>query len=140
MATSPTHDDIGRPLSPPPLKALMRESLKLKRNMYPFKKLKKRRRRRRTKLIMTKNKKIAMVRPLIVSADSSSTIKYYIDPSRSQPSNVMNTVDNNSIDRSDDSSNSNNVSPPELIDVTPVPSDDNDFWNDDASNLNLNPE
>jgi len=101
--------------------------------MYPFKKSKKR--VRRIKLTMT-NKKVAMVNPSIKSADSSSSIRYYIDKRR-RPEDVVQTVVKNNAVISDDSSISDNISPSGPIDTTPVPSD-NECWNDDENAKNTN--
>ncbi|XP_026807672.1 uncharacterized protein LOC113550172 isoform X1 [Rhopalosiphum maidis] len=128
LAASPTHDDFGRPLSPPPLKALMRETLKFKRNMYPFKRSKV-----RTKLKMEK-KKVAKVTPSI-KATNSSTIEYYISRHRLADLPIEETP--NSFSRSDFSSNNDNdrtekmnTPPRPTREVTPVPSD-TECWNDD---------
>lgn len=131
LAASPTHDEGGRPLSPPPLKALMRETLRLKRNMYPFKKSK-----MRTKLTMV-NKKVATVYPS-VKTTSSSTTEYYISRHRIEDSSLLleNTA-NSSISMSDlpnsniDHNRSGRITPPRpMREITPVPSD-NECWNDD---------
>jgi len=128
LAASPTHDDFGRPLSPPPLKALMRETLKFKRNMYPFKKSKV-----HTKLKMEK-KKVAKVTPSI-KATNSSTIEYYISRHRLADLPIEETP--NSFSRSDFSSNNDNdgtekmnTPPRPTREVTPVPFD-TECWNDD---------
>ncbi|CAH1726400.1 unnamed protein product [Aphis gossypii] len=126
LAASPTHDDVGCPLSPPPLKALMRETLKFKRNMYPFKKSK-----LRAKLKMEK-KKVAKVIPSI-KATNSSVIEYYI--SRKRFANLP--VEESPINTSNSSSNNDNDSiekmstpPRPTRELTPVPSD-NECWSDD---------
>jgi len=109
---------------------LMRETLNLKCNKYPF--MKSKRMRRTTKLTM-KKKKVAMVNPLIKSTESSSSIKYYIGKRCSEDSNKVETaVSDHNVVRSDDSSNSENILSPGLIDLTPVPSD-NDCWNEDEN-------
>jgi hypothetical protein len=131
LATSPTHDDNGRPLSPPPLKKLMREMLKFKRNMYPFKKSKV-----RTKFTMV-NKKVATVTPSIKTT-TSSVIEYYISRQRLEDLPIIDTF-NNSVLRSDDSLNDTddqnipgkNTTPPRPArELTPVPSD-SECWHDD---------
>jgi len=126
LAASPTHDDVGRPLSPPPLKALMRETLKFKRNMYPFKKSKV-----RAKLKMEK-KKVAKVTPSI-KATNSSVIEYYI--SRKRLANLP--IEETPINTSNSSSNNDNdiiekmsTPPRPTRELTPVPSD-NECWSDD---------
>lgn len=132
LATSPMHDDVDRPLSPPPIKALMREALKLKRNMYPFKKSKV-----RTKLKMV-DKKVAKVTPVIKDTNSS-VIEYYISRHR------LEVLPNNNVKLFDDSPNSDNdnnrsgqiVPLRPTRDVTPVPSD-NECWNDDDNNTKDN--
>ncbi|XP_022166091.1 uncharacterized protein MAL13P1.304-like isoform X2 [Myzus persicae] len=128
LAASPTHDDLGCPLSPPPLKTLMRETLKFKRNMYPFKRSKV-----RTKLTMVK-KKVAKVTPSIKETNPS-VIEYYI--SRRRLADLpIGEVPNSSFLSSDHSSNNNegtekNSTPPRPTrEVTPVPSD-TECWNDD---------
>lgn len=137
LATSPTHDDNGRPLSPPPLKTLMREMLKLRRNMYPLKKSKV-----RAKFTMV-NKKVATVTPSIKTT-TSSVIEYYISRQRLEDLPIIDTF-NNSVLRSDDSLNSDNnddqntpgknTTPPRPArELTPVPSD-NECWHDD-DNIN----
>ncbi|XP_008186499.1 protein PFC0760c isoform X2 [Acyrthosiphon pisum] len=129
LAASPTHDDVGRPLSPPPLKRLMRETLKFKRNMYPFKKTKV-----RTKLTMVK-KKVAKVTPSIKETNPS-VIEYYISRRRLGDLPIGETP-NSSFLSSNHSSNTNNEStekmstpPRPTREVTPVPSD-TECWNDD---------
>ncbi|VVC36636.1 Hypothetical protein CINCED_3A022541 [Cinara cedri] len=72
QATSPTHDKASRSMSPPPLKKLMRETLKLKHSMYPLNRSK-----IRVKLNMLK-KKVAKVLPVVKDPTSSSVIEYYI--------------------------------------------------------------
>jgi len=134
LAASPTHDEVGRPLSPPPLKRLMRETLKFKRNMYPFKKTKV-----RTKLTMVK-KKVAKVTPSIKETNSS-VIEYYI--SRRRLTDLpIGEIPNSSFLSSDHSSNNNNertekmsTPPRPTREVTPVPSD-TECWNDDDTNKN----
>lgn len=130
LAASPTHGDNDRPLSPPPLKALMRETLKYKRNLYPLKKLK-----MRTKVTMVNKKKVATVNPSIKFPSSSDTIEYYISRRSVDPNlNITETFV-----RSDDSSNNSDIghhsndriSSTRLArEVTPVPLD-NECWNDE---------
>lgn len=133
LAASPTHDKSGRPLSPTPLKALMRETLKLKRNMYPFKKSV----LRRTRLMM--QKKVATVSPLVKS--TSSDPEYYISRHHAHYLTVAEMAASSSVKVSNDSpldsdddhqhSNVKIASPPRPPrEVTPVPSD-NECWNDD---------
>lgn len=129
LAASPTHDDVGRPLSPPPLKRLMREALKFKRNMYPFKKTKV-----RTKLTMVK-KKVAKVTPS-VKETNSSVIEYYISRRRLADFPTE-EISNTSVLSSDHLSNNNNertekmsTPPRPTREVTPVPSD-TECWNDE---------
>lgn len=130
LAASPTHDDNGRPLSPPPLKALMRETLKYKRNLYPLKKSKV-----RTKVTIVNKRKIATVNPSIKFPSSSDTIEYYI----SRPRFDSDFIITETSVMSDDSSNNSDIghysndkiSPSRIArEVTPVPSD-NECWNDD---------
>jgi len=129
LAASPTHDDFGHPLSPPPLKRLMRETLKFKRNMYPFKKTKV-----RTKLTMVK-KKVAKVTPSIKETNPS-VIEYYM--SRHRLADLpIGQIPNSSFLSSHHSSNNNNertekmsTPPRPTREVTPVPSD-TEGWNDD---------
>lgn len=128
LAASPTHDDVGRPLSPPPLKALMREILKFKRNMYPFKKSK-----MRTKLTMV-NKKVATVTPSI-KATTSSVIEYYVSQRRLEDLPIAETTvfrSNNSPNSDNDDHTSVKISTPPrpARELTPVPSD-NECWDDD---------
>lgn len=128
LAASPTHDDVGRPLSPPPLKALMREVLKLKRNMYPFKRSKV-----RTKLTMV-NKKVATVTPSI-KATTSSVIEYYVSQRRLEDLPIAETTvfgSNNSpnSDNGDHTSEKISTPPRPTRELTPVPSD-NECWDDD---------
>ncbi|XP_025192998.1 protein PF14_0175-like isoform X2 [Melanaphis sacchari] len=129
LAASPTHDDIGCPLSPPPLKALMRETLKFKRNMYPFKKSK-----LRTKLKMEK-KKVAKVTPSIKTTNPS-IIEYYVSRQRLADIPIDETL-KNVILRCDFSSNNDNnrternsTPPRPTRELTPVPSD-TECWNDE---------
>lgn len=134
LAASPTHDENGRPLSPPPIKALLKEVLKYKRNMYPFKKSKV-----RAKLTMV-NKKVATVTPLIKKT-TSSVIEYYISRQRLEDLPIIDRF-NNSVFRSDDSPISDdtdnslsrpgkNTTPPRPArELTPVPSD-SECWHDD---------
>lgn len=72
QAVSPIHDKASRSMSPPPLKKLMRETLKLNRSMYPLNRSK-----IRVKLQMLK-KKVAKVFPVVKDPTSSSVIEYYI--------------------------------------------------------------
>lgn len=128
LAASPTHDDVGCPLSPPPLKKLMRETLKFKRNMYPFKRSK-----LRTKCTMVK-KKVAKVTPSIKETNPS-VIEYYISRRRLVDLPIGG-IPNSSFLSSDHSSNCNDgtekisTPPRPTREVTPVPSD-TECWNDD---------
>jgi len=128
LAASPTHDDVGRPLSPPPLKKLMRETLKFKRNMYPFKKSKV-----RTKLTMVK-KKVAKVTPS-VKATNSSIIEYYVSrrrladlPIEEMPNSSL--LRSNNLSNNDDRTEKMSTPPRPTREVTPVPSD-TECWNDE---------
>lgn len=133
LAASPTHDDVGCPLSPPPLKTLMRETLKFKRNMYPFKRTK-----LRTKLTMVK-KKVAKVTPSIKETNPS-VIEYYISR-RHLVDLPIEGIPNSSYLSSDYSLNSNegteqiSTPPRPTREVTPVPSD-TECWNDDDTVIN----
>lgn len=128
LAASPTHDAVGRPVSPPPLKTLLKETLKFKRIMFPFKKSEV-----RAKLTML-NKKVATVMPLIKCSTSST--EYYIsrrhlenvNSSQMPPfpiSDVNDTSNNSPYSDNDDSCDSSRST----RELTPVPSDSDD-WDD----------
>lgn len=131
----PTHNEVvSRPMSPPPLKKLMRETLKLKRHMYPLKRSK-----MRIKLKMLK-KKVAKVTPLVKDPTSSSVVEYYIRRRRLadlptavtanhavEPDNLRNN--HNNYDRSRIHNRSTLRQQRTTRELTPVPSD-NDGWND----------
>lgn len=140
LAESPRHNGNSRPLSPTPLKALLQETLKLKRDMNPFIKST----MKITKLTMV-SKKVAKVIPS-VKISSPSDVEYYI--SQHSPENLMfaeSTV-SNSVEMSEDSpldsddgSGSVKMTTPlsPIREVTPVPSD-NETWNDNGNNVNDN--
>lgn len=138
LAESPRCNGNSRPLSPTPLKALLRETLKLKRDMNPFMKST----MKITKLTMV-SKKVAKVIPS-VKVSTSSDVEYYI--SQHSPENLMfgeSTVSNSiemsedSPSDSDDDSGKMTTSLSRIREVTPVPSD-NDTWNDNGNNVNDN--
>lgn len=137
---SPPHDDNSRCRSPIPVKQLMREIFKFKHDTYPFKKTK----FRRTKIIM-EHRKVAKVIPSIKSIKSPDT-EYYISQRPLENLTVTETVVSNSIERSEnvlpdsDEDLLENVKLSTSLrptrDVTPVPSD-NECWDDDE-NINDN--
>lgn len=131
VSESSMHDDFGCPLSPPPLKALMRETLKMKRNIRPF-----RRSKVRTRLTMVNNKVAAI--PPSVQASASSVIEYYI--SRRCPGGISieetlndNAVGSDSPNSIDFDSNEKSTPPRPKRETTPVPSDI-ECWNDEDDN------
>lgn len=138
LAESPRHDGHCRPLSPIPLKALLRETLKLKCDLKPFTKSKK----KITKLKM-ESKKVAKVTP-IVKTSISSNAKYYISQrvlenlpfSESTVCNNVEMSEDSPLDSDDDDSGSVKVGTPpsSTRDVTPVPSD-NETWTDNGNNV-----
>lgn len=135
-AVSPTHNEFGRPMSPLPLKTLMRETLKLKRNMYPYKRSK-----MRIKLKMLK-KKVAKVIPSIKDPTSSSVVEYYISRRRLGDLQIVETA-NNAVEHDNSLSSDNNHDRSRTHDrsilrlqrttreLTPVPSD-NEGWSDNV--------
>lgn len=139
---TPMHDDNNRCRSPIPIKQLMRETFKFKHDTYPFKKTK----LRRTKIIM-EHKKVAKVIPSIKFIKSPDT-EYYISQHPLEHLTVTETAIDNNVERSENSSpesdDDNNLLESIKIstslrptrDVTPVPSD-NECWDDDE-NINDN--
>ncbi|XP_050439701.1 uncharacterized protein LOC126845156 isoform X2 [Adelges cooleyi] len=128
----PDCDDFDRPFSPPPLKALMRETLKMKRYVYPFRKSK----RVRSKVMMTREP--VKIPPL--SHAPSSKGDYYISRRRAEEECALDTTANSNggMDSSDSDSDQNDngrTTPPKPTrQVTPVPSDDDDCsWNNDST-------
>lgn len=126
LAESPTCDNGDRPFSPPPLKALIREALKLKRNMYPLKKSKV-----RTKLKMV-DKKIAKVTPVIKDTNSSA-IEYYISRHRVEVQPNIRTTDW-PISNNDHNKSRKITLPRNTREVTPVPSD-NECWDNGSYDI-----
>lgn len=139
---TPTHDDKNRCRSPIPIKQLMRETFKFKHDTYPFKKTK----LQRTKIIM-EHKKVAKVIPSIKFIKSPDS-EYYISQRPLEHLTVTETAIDNNVERSENSSpesdDDNNLLESIKIstslrptrDVTPVPSD-NECWDDDE-NINDN--
>lgn len=132
LMASPTHHHYDCPLSPPPIKNLLRETLKIKHNKYPFRRLK-----MRTRLIMLNKNKVAAIPPS-VKASASSVIEYYISHRCPENFQVEKTDAINSPTEFDSSNNDNyhnrkDTPPRPKRETTPVPSD-NDCWNDDDNN------
>lgn len=131
---SPTRDRVDRPSSPPPLKRLIRETFKLKRNRNPF-----RRPKTRINVNMSK-KKIATVIPLVKDPMSSSVIEYYISRRLIGHLPIVDTAKNvaeSDNSRSSDNNHDNRTRERTLHrlqrptrELTPVPSDNED-WSED---------
>lgn len=131
-AASVTPDGINRPSSPPPLKRLIRESLKLKRNINPF-------RRQKTRInVKMLNKKIATVIPLVKDPMSTSIVEYYISrrhfghlPIVEVAKNVVESDNLRISDNNHDRTHERTLLRLQTTtrEITPVPSDNED-WSD----------
>ncbi|XP_050526241.1 uncharacterized protein PF3D7_1120600-like isoform X2 [Daktulosphaira vitifoliae] len=132
LVESLTNDEYYRSMSPPPLKALLRESLKIKRQHFPFRRSKK----IRAKMTML-NSKSAVLPPLI-QTNSLSSVNYYISSRPSEEKCALEKMDFAGLisPSSDSDLNSDNkATPPRLTrELTPIPSDDDDCaWNNESS-------